>query len=313
MASILYLTPKSLYDSKMSIGRRLYVQSLSDAGCRVTITGPGWDGWNGNLGKWLDQQRVYHEPDPDVIIAYKTEGIPDVGKHGIPVACIFNEANDYGKTIDDLHATQATDVFFHHAGDYAAWMPELSRMGKQCHLIYHCAQENPFALNEFEKRPIKFGIAGVLSREIYPVRDAFARSGICRVRKHPGYRIADVQAQYLDYQKWLSDVQVLICCTSKYQYPLAKITEGLAAGCLVVSDMPNCPFLKGVSRVGMVTPDDVASLIRDSAYASKMVPRLEGARDLVIKGQDKPIEEWKRKFTLAHWANNFLAAMKVKV
>lgn len=305
MKSVLYLTPKQLYDTKMSIGRRLYVEAIGKL-ADLHISGPGWPDWpdDNKMSTWHQNSGI----DPDCIVAYKTEQVE--GLEAWPVACIFNEANDRKKTMDDLNATKATDVFFHHAGDYAQWLGELSRMGKRCHLIHHCSPRNPFATRKnFLDRPIKIGLCGVLSPEIYPVRDAFAKSGICTVRKHPGYRILDVQAQYEDYQRWLADVQVLICCTSKYKYPLAKIHEGLAAGCIVVSDRPNCPFLTRVDCIEYLSSYDIDAMQLDSAYMSYLERRFLSLPEKREDGLHRSLDAWRSQFLLEYWAENFMTAM----
>lgn len=314
MSKILYVTPKQLYDSKMSIGRRLYVESLRTDGCRVDITGPGWPDWFvDDLGAFLERQRVYGEEAPDAIIAYKTGYIANMDASGVPVATCFNEANDRTKTLDDLEATQATDVFFHHVSDYVKWVDELVQKGKRCHLTHHCAPENPNGNRPFQDRDIAIGLCGVISPEIYPVRTAFAESGICSIRRHPGYRIPNVLQQYDDYMQWLSRVKVLVCCSSKYKYPLAKIHEGLAAGCVVVSDSPECPFLRGIPYLNAIDNRQATALTTDREAVIRMKDRLTELGQQAEQGgwPDKSIQQWKNRFTMSHWARNFLSSMRL--
>ena len=317
MKNILYVTPKQLYNSKMSIGRRLYVGSLKDAGCSVRCIGPGWEGWNprGSIADFIDREvHVYHEPYPDAIIAYKSEEVKGLDDVQCPVACCFNEANDRKKTVDDLESTKATDVFFHHAGDYAQWMAELARIGIRSHLIHHCAPENPHGNRPYEDRDIDIGLCGVISPEIYPIRTRFAESGICTIRKHPGYRIPNVVQQYDDYMEWLSRVKVLICCSSRYKYPLAKIHEGLAAGCTVISDKPLCPFLSRIPYLDYIKPDKAAELVQSPQAAVRMRDNLLSLGSLAEKngGPEKSLQQWERQFTMRHWADNFRSAMGLK-
>ena len=310
MTDIVYVTPKKLYESKMSVGRRLYVESLSHAGCSVRVTGPGWEDWpaSNDVRDWLVQH------DPLAIIAYKTENVMGLEHVNCPVACIFNEANDRKKTLDDIEAAKATDVFFHHAGDYALWLSELSRMGIRCHLIHHCAPENPNGNRSYSDRPIDIGLCGVISREIYPIRTSFAKSGICTVRPHPGYRITNVMGQYEDYMDWLSQVKVLICCSSRYKYPLAKIHEGLAAGCTVISDAPLCPFLAGVPYLQWIDRDRANKLCVDSGYARELEPELLSLAELATNGSGpkRSLKNWENNFTMSHWADNVLNALGAK-
>ena len=62
-------------------------------------------------------------------------------------------------------------------------------------------------------------------------------------RPHPGYRLknrAAINAQFIDYLKALSKAKISICCSSIYKYPLAKLIESAACGCVVATDQPYC-------------------------------------------------------------------------
>lgn len=312
---IVYLTDPALYLNKMSIGRREYAKAAGRKARLYSVAAADGRSTQEIIGSLKDNLKC---GDPDLVIAYKTDAVSGMDQIGCPVATVFNEANDKRKTLDDLNGTQATHVFFHHAGDYAQWKSRLAGMEKSAHLIHHCSPDNPYSLNGGRK-PI--GLAGVLSDEIYPVRTRLARSSIVETRPHPGYRVQLVAEQYDSYQEWLSQYKVSVCCTSIYRYPLAKIAESLMAGCMVLVDKPECPF---IGRFAEQHPECIQfidegvreMLVSDRLESQARAMRLieEQAMSMVRRfdqegheGLEDRVNSAQQNFSLDVWADNFLS------
>lgn len=253
--NILYYFPRDLYERKMSLGRVLYGNAVAEFEPVVDLRvwGPGWDGFDNSLTLGENVRRHFVDSwQPNVLWSYKLAGHhPGLGdlKVDRSVLC-FNEAWDSDKTWPDIDAAKATHVVFHHEPDFRLWENLLQSRRIVPVKILHCVDPDYFRSVERTEtmgyRNIPAIVTGVLARDIYPLRYAFAeeiRMGHIpgRVRNHPGYRLDSLkscQHQYLQYTGDLAHARVSLCCTSRHRYPLAKIVESMAAGCLVVTDYP---------------------------------------------------------------------------
>lgn len=321
--NVMYMTDRTLYAHKMSIGRRLYANAVGDLIFAENQKG-GLIVAEDDLA--LDAERLVElvcqsldRPYPDLVIAYKTGRLSGMDKIKCPVATIFNEANSDQKTEEDLQATQPSHVFFHHAGDYAKWKLRLARQGKSAHLIHHCAMSNRHHGVYAERNDL--GIAGVLGDEIYPVRTRLSSMTGVNIRRHPGYRLPSPHAQYDSYQEWLAQHRVVICCTSIYRYPLAKICEALHAGCMVLTDKPDCPF---IARFAAEHPESIQFI--DEGFRDMLVSdrpaSVEAAKQLIHAQAMEMVHQFdqggpdalrhrvavaRENFSLQVWAENFLS------
>ena len=254
MLHIAYIFPKSLYETKMSPGRRMYgdaVDRLEDV--KVTVTGPGWDDWaSDDITKSLPSIEKKHG-DVDTIWAYKSDAVSGIDKLGKPVFTVFNEANDEAKTEKDLAATKANHCVFHHYGDHVRWSNELADRGISASLQNHCSPYNPFADEmDWDKKQNDCLLTGAVSLYVYPLRVKY-QTGL-RSKEingyaipHPGYRIGgsqQIRSQYESYMMQLSRARISLCCTSRYKYPLAKLFESAASGCVICTDKPECPIFE---------------------------------------------------------------------
>jgi hypothetical protein len=252
MLHIAYIFPKDLYQTKMSPGRKMYgeaVDRLDD--CKVTLTGPGW--WKSNdIAKALPEIEKSHGK-VDAIWCYKTDEVTGLRHVGIPRIFVFNEANNEEKTRADIADAAATHCVFHHYNDHITWSHRLVDEGISSSLQNHCAPGNPFAdLAPWEQRPTKCLLTGVISFYVYPLRLKY--EGLLRDRDldgyglpHPGYRIGGssaIRSQYETYMVSLARAKIALCCTSRYKYPLAKLFEAAASGCVIATDKPECPIFE---------------------------------------------------------------------
>lgn len=230
--NILFLYPKRLWETKMSIGRTLYPQYLEENGHTVTYSGDGWD----NLSECLANQHCY-----DFAWLYSPES--HVGhKLKIPRLVSFNEANDSGKVLSELTNCNATHVLFNHWGDYVRWDGQLDAKAMWIggHACNPTPNECPF------RRHVLF--SGVTSARVYPLREKYREAFPHATRRmHPGYRLANrqqIEEQYITYRCDLWMAKASLCCSSIHRYPLAKMVESAAMGAVVVTDLPDCPYFE---------------------------------------------------------------------
>lgn len=318
--NILYYFPRDLYERKMSLGRVLYGNAVAEhPGVDLKIWGPGWDGFDSQQTLGENVRRHFADLwQPNVLWSYKLAGhLPGIGSLKVDrsVLC-FNEAWDSDKTWPDIDAARATHVVFHHETDFNLWKTRLQSRSITPVKILHCVDPNYFRPVE---RPETIGfrnvptlVTGVLAREIYPLRCKFAdevrKTNIPgRVRSHPGYRLEslkDCTRQYLQYTNDLAHARISLCCTSKHRYPLAKLVESMAAGCLVITDYPN--DVEWLDRLrNFVLPVEAW---QDGPTLARIVNRR--LKDLPVEmaaaGQKYVLEN----MTTAHYAKALIEALK---
>ena len=82
-------------------------------------------------------------------------------------------------------------------------------------------------------------VSGAISQRVYPLRTLASNSAMMfglQKLKHPGY--GNLGSRSADYIRQLSRFKVSVACSSVYGFSLRKITESAAAGCIVVTDLP---------------------------------------------------------------------------
>lgn len=83
-------------------------------------------------------------------------------------------------------------------------------------------------------------VSGAINREVYPLRSLVVEHanllGVA-ILKHPGYGCIGPRSS--DYLRKLSEYKVSVACSSKYGFALRKLLESAAAGCVVVTDLPD--------------------------------------------------------------------------
>ena len=303
---ILYLFPRQLAVSKMSLGRLLYGEAVArQPGVTLKLWGEGWDGYDNDmtLGENIERSGEAW----DVLWAYKGDRLKGFAEaSGIKVVC-FNECWDR-KYLREADA--ASVVIFHHQTDLRLWRDELTARGVTAHHILHCADPNFFVPRQ---KTTDCLASGVSSAAVYPLRERlhrFVRAGRMpgMIRPHPGYRLrsaAECRGQYRDYADDLGAAKIALCCTSKHRYPLAKMAEAMLAGCAVVSDMPDDDLFRSTlgRHIIEIDPawDDVriVGTVRDwLRNHTELAALAERGRQEVLGG-----------FTTDHYAKRFIAAV----
>lgn len=248
---LLSLFPKSLYDTKMSPGRTMYLNYTGSLpGNSLVWSGVGWK--NYDAAKSIDDNLRVLEADGefDAIIVYKGKDIIGLDVCEKNLVIIFNEAHNENFFNQEMEDSQADIVVFHHHGDYDQWKWELE---KRCRVSYNWSHACPEVPNvEWEDRGIDVILTGCTAKSVYPIRHnamLAIQEGHMHglVLDHPGYRLPgrwEITQQYVDYLEVLSNSKVSICCSSIYRYPLAKLIESAMCGCVVATDLPNCPMFE---------------------------------------------------------------------
>jgi glycosyltransferase involved in cell wall biosynthesis len=309
MVNILYLYPREYFDRKMSVGRVLYGEAVArQSGIELKFWGPGWPGYDDKLNLKLNLAVNLPGFNPQVCWFYKADKI----KRAWDVDCIrvlcFNEANDKKKVEAERRSCYPDVIVYHHESDLNRWDVETPGP-KRVHIL-HGAEEQ---MCQSQHRHVDCLFAGVSAPAVYPLRERlkrFVAEGRLpgEARKHPGYRLSshkECREQYENYFYELSRAKILLTCGSKWRYPLAKIIEGMMAGCAVVTDKPDDSEFEanlwphciqidnawddarivGTIRDWLDRPDDLAVLA-------------EGGRQAVLAG-----------YTTDHYAKRLLAAI----
>lgn len=295
--NIVYIFPKMYYEKKMSIGRTLYGGAVANSPGvdRFIWWGPGWSGYEDTRS--LNYNLASLDFDVDVVWFYKAEPAMCCEMVECKKLVCFNEANHVGKTHTEIEDADATHVVFHHESDQHSWE---SGMEESHAKILHCA-DPVFFTNKYKPWGERHGeciFAGVDSPEIYPLRRRLKLLIVDgqlngSLYQHPGYRLRNREAvvkQYNQYCQALMRHKVLVTCTSKYKYPLAKIIEGMMAGCLVATDMPDDEeFRQNLGKfIIEIEPEwndldirnKILGSIADTAWAESTA---SAARDYVLK------------------------------
>lgn len=124
-------------------------------------------------------------------------------------------------------------------------------------------------------------VSGALSGA-YPLRSSICKACLAGrmdhvfYLKHPGYhRQGSATPEYL---KTLSQYKVAICTSSRYGYALRKIIEATAAGCIVVTDLPEDEILPEIENNLFRIPSDSSPEFVDTlarGLCDKYTPALQ--------------------------------------
>lgn len=218
---------------------------------RFLMWGNGFDGYRDDMT--LSENLRSLGWTPDLIHVYKPDEHIGVVECTVPKVIDFNEAWwPDGRALDEVQRNRIDLVIHHHANDAQAFA---GFDGPVVHLP-HCAERSLFSLcpeestTPFEARPISCLLTGAVSPDVYPLRarlqsliDQGFLPGV--VRCHPGYRLRDhatCERQFRNYAALLRQTKLVLACTSRYKYALAKLVEAMMSGCAVAGDLPDDPL-----------------------------------------------------------------------
>lgn len=200
------------------------------------MNGPGFPEWSGI-------HNAIARYAPDVIFCVNPLDIPDY--ENIKTTKIFtcNEVND--KVIDQIVKSNTDIVICHLVNDMSKIILS-NRPNIKVFNIPHCI-ENTIFKDYYQKKEYDIMLVGIFSRGIYPLRDRLYQllmSGTLnpykvKILKHPGYKIANVNEQVVNYAREINKAKIVLTCSSIYKYALSKYMEVPACNSLLVADIPH--------------------------------------------------------------------------
>lgn len=236
---ILHLCSKEYWNHKMS---RVRFHSIDAIGrhpdVTLTMSGPGWDGFS-------DCKRAQDKHKPDLVVWYKPLAMPGFDRVTAPRCLRYNEMWAIEHTAEEIEKSGSGLIICHHAND----IPNYRHMKKQRFFHNpHCAEKTIFK-NYGQKKDIDVMLTGTLSTwsSTYPFRNRLHRimneqlipAGlICHVQKHPGYSIKNVGSQVATYARLLNRAKIVLTCSSRYKYALAKYSEVPLCRAVLGADIP---------------------------------------------------------------------------
>jgi hypothetical protein len=296
----------------------------------LKMSGYGWPDWQQNDTALANVRRIMR--DADCVYTYKIGGNP---RKGVPAA------NDPGSIADGYLVVQKWQemwwtgtgpndpepawkqavaervglAILSHANDVPRMM-EAAKRGVQVAVIPHAAEPQVFAqaAQEWPGRKIDVLLTGSIGENHYPLRGRWQKlmqdgrlPGACYQHPHPGYWFngeQQAEARVRDYAQNLGKSKIVLGCTSRHRYELARFPEAAMAGAIHVSDMPEIP-LKGYEDFIVPVEADwsderliqtVADLLADKQKLSVMSERAQATA--------------RQSFTWEKWADRFVDAVK---
>lgn len=266
---LLCLMPQQLWYSRLSASRRHDVKAVQrHPDVDLILSGVGWPDWDNNVPAVENLKRIM--PDCDAAWIYKAEGnprknVPPMNGHqdlaeAVLVIEKFQELWWSGSSPNDPPAgwQQAIDrriglAILSHANDVPRMRPAAEKSGTTIAVIPHGAEPAVFAqaAQEWPGRKIDVLLTGSIGATHYPLRtrwkalmEAGRLPGKCYLHPHPGYwhnGEAAAAAKVRDYAQNLGKSKLVLGCTSRHRYELARFPEAAMAGAIHVSDMPEIP------------------------------------------------------------------------
>ena len=258
--NLLILFPRYYFEHKMSPVRRDVIRELLLWRNRLVaglpryhaiLSGVGWPDYDESATAQENIDRIM--PDCHAVLTYKPLGSREVPamRNFASVRQLtietFNEC--WHKDRRMMRAVKEANirlVVLHHLNDMPRWADV---KGPRIVHIPHCANNWIYAreARPWKERDIPVLLTGVLLKKYYPLRSRLAaliRSGRLsgKIYPHPGYRLSSLKAcdrQQVEYAKLLGRAKLVLGCTSRFKYRLARIPEIAMAGALCVSDLPD--------------------------------------------------------------------------
>lgn len=240
---IVWIIDYHTYNRKMSRVRFHGIDAIKrHDGIWLHKSGPGWPDWPG-------AEKVDKKWKPDLVVWYKPLGLPNYEKIKTPRCLRYNEMWGRKWTKHEIKTSDSRLVICHHFNDIAKYAGSLDPKYKLVHNP-HCAERTLFRDYGLEKS-IDVLFVGVGGAKYYPLRAKFDRTvkPILRARgitfvvhKHPGYALRSldkVKMQVVYYARNMNRSRIVVSCSSKYRYALAKYVEVPMSGAVLCGDLPN--------------------------------------------------------------------------
>lgn len=235
---------------------------VSHAAHDLTCSTPPWDD---TLSPASNVERIRIGDDrAELVVAYQVENLE--GMH-CPVATQFNEAFDTRKVDEYVRLNRISLVIFHHQNDmgrywfwqqYDANRPRIFISDDKPYFarddgidrvhIPHCADQLVYQDYGAEK-DIDVLCAGNMNQSYYPFRFRLKELARTYLRKrghnvvilnHPGYTLPPRAGTVVgvEFARLLNRSKLVMTCSMRYKYALAKYSEIASCRSLAVGDLP---------------------------------------------------------------------------
>ena len=314
---ILYLISKYYHDCKMDMGRITHGRALAKReDVEFEFWGTGWPGYNDTA--MLGDNLKATGREPDVLICYKPQDHTGVPECGVPAVLPFNDCYDE-KTCDDLRGCMPRLVILHHENDFNRPWWRIVPRARFVH-VPHCAERSIFCPIERGPRPVDVLVTGAHHPTSYPLRERFfhcvtsgrfADAGVAaQVRQFPGHRCpsaAETESQFRAYAAHLQRAKIVLVDSSRWHYALAKYVEAMAAGCLVIGDLPDDRrFCDSLGRYVVDIGHD-ADELHIVATVKQWLAKPDALRDTALAGQQAVLDG----FTADHYAASLVEQIRM--
>ena len=265
--NVLAVWPEWLWRTKQSPARRHYCRAIADhPEVNYHLTGPGFEDWDDRRSGLQNVLRIM--PDCDAIYAYKLAGTErgeikdpqELSRHVLTIEA-FNECwpgthPDFKTVMHAKGGTAAEEcrkagvrlVVCHHANDMPR-MRSVEEYGARLVHIPHGASTMFFgnASQPWDRRK-GIVLTGAQNAEHYPLRRRWLKliesgklPGATVLHRSPNYMsgVGACDGSVLRYADVLGSHKVVLGCSSRWKYALARYPEVAMAGAVHVADMPD--------------------------------------------------------------------------
>jgi len=333
---LLYICPYLMWLRRVSASRRHDMEAVANhGGVEFHYSGVGWPDWDNKLTGVQNIKRLM--PNIDAVIGYKIEGTR-IGGVRIPAVRDYRSIGSNYLLVEKLQEAwhgigglpgipfwqQMVDrrvglCVLSHANDRPR-LEEAEKRGIAVEVIHHCAESAVFgaARRSWRGRDIPVVLTGTIGREHYPLRarwrDLQGKVSVaigtpvhCHARPpHLAKNLAEANQYVQEYADLLGRAKVVLGCSSRYRYALARFPEAAAAGAVHVSDMPDDDVFRDGLGKHIVEVDPEAN---DAELVGAVRTAMEDDGGLEERSE-AAWRLWREAYTQEHFAERFVAAVE---
>lgn len=312
---LLYLVPYHTYTTKMSRVRFQQVAAIRETvQGALHISGPGWPDWDDAAppAAQIRDLPVFNGHPAEAVVAY---GVGGLAGSPVPVVVQFNEAEDHATVERIVDETGARLVVFHHWGDlshYGHWPGFITRVH-----IPHGADPAVYRDYGLDK-DIDVLCAGNMNAHYYPFRVRLAALATRVLRKrgwrvvvlpHPGYTLPPRAGTVVgeDFARMLNRAKLVVTCSMRYKYQLAKYAEVALCKSLALADLPDeCGECRSVLEQTVFVADPAE---HDGAIRRRIEDLLDDESGELVRLTALARDTAERHLTMGVYAARFVHAV----
>ena len=324
--NVLYVCDAKYLLEKMSRVRFWAIEELGKYNdLNIYLTGPGFTNFilNKTLQENIINMGINMGINFDLVIWYKPL---DIGynfdlTHKLPFkTCLrYNEMWDEKWTCKEINETMTDIIICHHYNDYLLYSEKLYKDNKNVKFIYNPHHANPNIFKPLNiQKDIDILISGVTKKTHYPFKyrlfnlinkykDTKLSKYNIYIHKHPGYNneLNFENQNQIEYNQIINRSKLCICCTSRYNYRLAKYVEIPMSGSVIIGDLPyeDERFSNFVVKIN--------NEMSDEEIINIIINTLENQREL-----DKKIKigiDWSKNYTTKKYTDILVDIIKNKI